>query len=311
MSEIFNLKSFKESLAFDADSTALYCPNPAEWYSRAYLVDNYEDMRVIPNIKESRKISRIAFGGTSSVLYEFDCGFTEGDSKLDAVTIEAKPYSVMHTICQRDIEETFVVESITQGNENWKNETVFFAHYWEALAAKVSEDIAIAKWQGQNQNGFVIVGLEELITTSSDTIGLTSSAFTVANIESVFENALMAAPSTISRKKKDLRFYVSPSTMNKIAIAMAKNNTTNYVTSELKSYYAGIKISEQEGMSDDLVVLTRKDNLIIGVDALGDAKNLKIRDLDVINIPKIRTRVDGKLATKIVNDEEIVYVEVV
>jgi hypothetical protein len=319
MSEFINLSAVKEKImasgGFDADSSALYCPNPQVWYSRAYLEDNYEDLRVIPNVKDKQKIARVVFGGEDSVLYEFDCDFTDGDSKLDAVTIETCPYSVMHSICQRDVEETFAVQNMTAGNENWKNETNFFSHYWDALAMKVQEDIAITKWQGHTSNDFVCVGLEQRITASgSGTIEVTGATgnpfteFTISNIEEVFEQLLISAPATIARRKKDLRFYVSPVVANLIAISMAKNNTTNYVTVELGKTYAGIKISEQSGMSDDLIVLTKKDNLIVGVDALADPKNLKIRDLDVINVPRIRTRVDGKIGTLIVNPEEILYV---
>lgn len=315
--ELINLRAVKEKImatgGFEADASALYCPNPEEWYSRAYLSDNYADLRVIPNLKESKKISRMQFGanGTDSVLYEFECVWEDGDSKLDTVTLEACPYSVMHSICQRDVEETFVVANMIAGNENWKNETNFFSHYWKALADKVAEDIAIAKWQGQNLNGFVCTGLEERILTSQDTIDVTPSgttSFDINNIEEMFESLLLGLPPTVARKKKELRFYVSPQVMNLIAVSMAKNNTTNYVTTELAPTYAGIKISIQEGMSKNLIVLTRLNNLIVGVDAMGDSKNLKIRDLDCINVPKIRSRVDGKMGTLIVNEPEIVYV---
>lgn len=315
MSELFNLRAIKEKImasgGFEVENSALLCPNPEEWYSRAYLMDSYEDLRVIPNLKETKKIARITFGGTGSTLYEFDCEFTPGESKLDTVTIEACPYSVMHQICQREIEETFVVGNMVSGNENWKNETNFFSHYWDALAEKVAEDIAIVKWQGQNENGFVCTGLESRIKDSVNTNEITGyTSFSTTNIEDVFEDLLISLPSTVARKKRDLRFYVSPANMNKIAISMAKNNTTNYVTTELSMTYAGIKISVQDGMSDDIIILSPKSDLIVGLDAMGDSKNLKIRDLEIINIPKITTRVGGKLGTLIVNDSEISYVKI-
>jgi len=317
MSELFNLKAIREQImlsgGFEVDNSALQCPNPEEWYTRAYLRDSYEDFRVIPNLKEAKKIANQEFGDGGSVLYEFDCDWTEGDAKLSTVTIEACPYSVMHSICQRDLETSFVVDSMVGGNEGWKNEANFFNHYWDRLADKVGEDLAITKWQGHTASGFVCTGLEERIITASasnDVTPVGASAISVANIESYFEDLLISLKNTVARKKTELRFYVSPVNANKIAISMAKNNTTNYVTTELGLTYAGIKISVQEGMSDDIIVLTRKSNLIIGVDALGDSKNLKVRDLDVINVPKIRTRVDGKFATLIVNEDEINFIKI-
>ena len=302
----------KMGAGFDVETNALYCPNPQEWYSKALLEDNYEDFRVIRNVKETTKIATQTFGGsTASTLYAFDCDWTEGDSNLDATTLTANPYSIMHSICQRDLETSFVVSKMTSGNENWKNEKEFFAHYFEELAKTVAEDLAIAKWQGHVDNGLVFNGFEYLVQNTVGTVGITGLALTLANIEGAFESVLLASPSNVSRKKGDTRFYVSPTTANKIAIAAAKNNTLNYTTKELELFYLGIKISVQEGMSDDIFVFTRKDNMIIGVDAMGDSSNLKIRDLDVINVPKIRTRVDGKLALLVVNPTEVVYYKVV
>ena len=306
----------KVDMGLEVENNALLCPNPEEWYAKAYIKNNYDNFRVIPRVKDGTKVATNLFPSTS-VLKEFDCDFTSLRSNLDAVSIETTPYSVMFEICQRDLEESFVSLNMAEGNENWKNETMFFSHYWDVLAMKVASDLSVAKWQGQVAGGIsnaVITGLRSRITTSTDTVdvGTTVTDFTsVADIEDVFEEIVTNAnvPESLYEDgvRPELRFYVNPRVLMAIQIAQAKNNTTNYTVSPLGAFYMGIPIIADGGVEVDFICMTRTSNLIVAVDAVADENNLKIRDLDVINVPKIRTRIDGKLGTQIVNDEEIIY----
>lgn len=313
MKRELNLHKMKEEFTLNVDASAEFEPNASEFYSRAFLENNLEDFRVIPGIKHSEKVGNLSFG-TASVLREFDCNFDALPSNLDAKPMEVVKVTVPHQICQSELEESFAVLEMAQGQEGWKTANLFWSHYMNILAGRISEDLALATHQGQSGVGLATInGFESLIPASTDTVEVTFTdpAYTVANVEGAFEDLLTALPNTIARKKDELRFYVSPATMNAIAIAMAKNNSTFYVTKELDATYAGIKIVSLEGMSGDQIWLTRKDNLVIGVDAELDAKNIKVRDLDIINEPVIRTRVDFNYGTMILNDEEIYYTAVV
>lgn len=304
-----DLRSVKEKYALSTtiENNALYCPNASEFYAKAYIENNYEDFRLIPTVKAEVRIAQTVFGGGGSVLKEFDCDFTAGDSTTGAIKLTPVSYSVMHEICQSDVESSFAVYNLmNSGSADWQ-EKEFFAHYWSMLAAKISEDISVAKWQGDVTLG--LTGLEELITTSASTVGENVPFFTVSNVDDAIATALLNLPAAVSRNKKDLRIYVNSKTANMLAINAANGNTQTFITQELGMFYLGIKVSVQEGMSDNLAIITRKDNLMIGLDAIGDESNLKVRDLDVINVPKIRTRVDGKIALQIANDSEISYVE--
>ena len=306
----------KVDMGLDVETNALLCPNPEEWYAKAYIRNNYDNFRVIPRVKEGTKVATNLFPATT-VLKEFDCDFTALDSSLDAVSIETTPYSVMFEICQRDLEESFVSLNMAAGNENWKNATMFFSHYWDVLAMKVAQDISIAKWRGQVAGGVsnaVITGLQGRITASADTVdvGTAVTDFTdVTAIEGVFEEIVTDAnvPESLYEEgvRSELRFYVNPRVLMAIQIAQAKNNTTNYTVTPLGAFYMGIPIIADGGVEVGFIVMTRRSNLIVAVDAVADENNLKVRDLDVINVPKIRTRIDGKLGTQIVNDEEIIY----
>lgn len=306
-----DLKKVYEEFELNVETDALYQPNAKEFYQKAFAEINMDDLRLIPGVKGEEKIGNLSIGGTVSVLGEFDCGFPDPQTlDLDAKKIEVSKISTALSICQSDLEESFARLEMTDGQEGWKTASQFWAEVNNIVAKRVGEDLATAKWQGQSGVGLAtITGLEDRITSSGDTTEVTFAdpTYTVANVESAFEDLLVALPDSIARSKNELRFYVSPSVKNAIMISLGKNNTSFYLTQELQPTYVGIKIVEEPGMSGDMIALTRKDNIVVGVDALNDMNNIKVRDLDVINEPVIRLRADFNFGTLILNDEEIFY----
>lgn len=306
-----NLKEMKQEFDLGVSTEAEYTPNATEFYSRAFAGMNIENIRLIPGIKNSEKIGRLDIGGANSVLKEFGCGWpTPVNTELDATKIEVADITVPFQVCKSDLEESFARLVMTEGKDGWKDANMFWNHFYGQVENRIGEDLGIAKWQGQSGTGLAtITGLETHIATSGNTneVAFSPAAYTVSNIESAFEDLLVALPDSIARKKNDIVFYVSPSVKNMIMISMGKNNTSFYLTEELAPAYAGIKISEEPGMSGDMIVLTRSENLVVGVDALSDLKDVKVRDLDVIAEPVIRLRADFKFGTQILNDEEIFY----
>ena len=58
----------------DVDTNALLCPNPDEFYSKAYLTEDIADnYRTLPGIKSATKLANVAFG---NILKASTCSFT-------------------------------------------------------------------------------------------------------------------------------------------------------------------------------------------------------------------------------------------
>jgi hypothetical protein len=308
-----NLSKYKDELfkldnGLTVENSALLCPNPSEFYDKAYLAFNPEDVTILTGIKEATEISNVLFGNT--VLKRAGCPFEPGGSTLDAKLIDVCKFTVAEEVCQYDLEVSF-----TGAMKPELNESNFWAHYWDVLAKSINQDIALVAWRGAtagDYNGLECDGWLDRIVDSPDTIGATvSGPLTTTNIQAAFEAALFQLPATVNRGKDELRFYVSPRTMDKIAIAFSQNNTNFYVTKELEPYFLNIKISVQNGLTDDFIILTRKYNMIYASNVADEGKDLRVRDLDIINEPVIRTRVDGKIGFHIRNDFEISYIQAV
>ena len=300
-------------LKFDLDieTNALLCANPDEFYSRAYLtedlVDNY---RTLPGIKSATKLANVAFG---NILRASNCNFTAPTDSLDAIDIDVCPLSAMAQICQFDLEQSFVSLQMAQGSNGDFTVASFMNYYWNEMSLKIQEDLELIRWQGDTSlTEDPILGLcdgylKKLCGDENIAAGLYSGAVTTSNVLTVLETVLNNAPAAILRKKADLRLYVSSNVAQAYELKAAQGNTQTYVTLPLGLTFLGIKVVVAEGMPDNTIVLTLKNNLIYAFDGEGDSKALKAVNLtDTVAEPYLRTRANMKVGFYYTNPSEIV-----
>jgi len=138
----------ERKLKFDLDieTNALLCPNPNEFYSRAYLTADVADTyRALPGIKSRTKLGNVTFG---SILQASTCAFTAPNDSLNAIDIDVCAFSAMAQICQFDLEQSFVALQMTQGSNGDFSVPSFMNYYWGEMAKQIEEDIELIRWQG-------------------------------------------------------------------------------------------------------------------------------------------------------------------
>ena len=287
-------------LKFDLDieTNALLCANPDEFYSRAYLtedlVDNY---RTLPGIKSATKLANVAFG---NILQASNCSFTAPNDALDAIDIDVCPLSAMAQICQFDLEQSFVSLQMAQGSNGDFTVASFMNYYWNEMSLRIQEDLELIRWQGDTESEDPILGLCDgyLKKLCDDTLGYATYAGAVdnTNVIATLTNILVNSNPAIQRRKADLRFYVSSNVAQAYELAAATGNTQTYVTLPLGLTFLGIKIVVAEGMPDNTIVLTLRNNMIYAFDGEGDSKALKAVNLtDTVAEPYLRTRANMKV----------------
>ena len=298
-------------------SNALLCPNPSEWYAKAYITQEIADnFRVIPGVKSSTKVSTANF---PSVLKAETCDFSASAAALSATTLSVCALQVQVQICKKDIESSYVSLEMAKGSSNW-NVQAFMAHYWETLAAEVQAEISDLMWKGNtagtgatytgnNAYRTLCDGYEKLLLANAEVVDVTLTAVTVANVIDSLTAVLLAAPAAVqSAKKSDLRFYVASNVFLAFQIAASKGNTISFVTELLGANFGGIKIVEAPGMSPSKMVLTRVQNLVYLIDGESDSTDLKAIDLtETTGQPLLRTAAYLKIGFGILNPSEIVY----
>jgi hypothetical protein len=111
-------------------------------------------------------------------------------------------------------------------------------------------------------------------------------------------------------KRNDLRWYVSSNVYAAFLQATFSYANANIPSIEggFASTWLGIKLVVAEGMSNNTMVLTHRDNMIYAFDGDNDAKVLKSVNLeDTVAEPILRTRVDLKMGFFYTNPSEIVF----
>jgi len=305
------------NLKFDLtiESSALLAANPEEFYSKAYLSspDIPNNFRTLPGVKAKTKLANVVFG---QVLQGYNCAFSPSTDILDAIEIDVCSLSAMAELCQFDLEQSFLALQMTKGSNGDFTVASFMSYYWNEMALTIGQDLEVLRWQGDTGSEDALLSLCDgyLVKMCADEniIGLPqTAAVTTSNVLNVMESVLNAAPASIVRKKADLRMYVSTNVANAYELKAAQGNTQTFVTLPLGLTFLGINVVVCEGMPDNTIVLTLKNNLIYAFDAEGDSKALKAVNLsDSVAEPYLRTRANLKAGFHYTNPSEIVVYSV-
>lgn len=304
------------NLKFDlnVDSSALLCPNPNEFYGKAYITEDVvNNFRTLPGIKSKTKVATTSF---ANLLKDSSCDFVAGDQTLSAIEVDVTPVSALAEICRFDVEASYLSQAMAAGSAASFEVQPFMDFYWGEMAKEISAEVEQIRWKGDTTiTGSTFLnladGYEKQLAADSAVLDVTATAITVSNVltamAAVYNKMATSAPALINRTS-DLRLYVAPNVAAAYRQAVAAGNTQAFVTKNLDLTYLDIKIVVAQGMSANKMVLTLKDNLIYAFDGEGDGKALKAINLeDTVAEPKLRTRANLKVGFKIVNPAEIVY----
>lgn len=303
-----------KKLAFDltVNSNALLCPNPEEFYSKAYIKETDPDnFRVVPNVKNATKLAQMTFG---QVLKAEACAFSAPTDTLDAIDVDVCGLSIMAQLCQFDLESSFLATQMAAGSNGSFEVASFMSYYYGELSASVNEDIELIRWQGDTTLTDATLqlcdGYEKLLLADAAVIDVTAptAGVTSANVLAQMQLVYEAAPTAVLSQGADVRFYVSRNVFTAFQYAMAAGNTIAYLTEALAPTYLGVPVVVCDGMSDDKMVFCSKWSLIYAFDAMGDKEELRAINLkETTGDAYLRTRADLKIGFQIANPAEIVY----
>jgi hypothetical protein len=301
----------ERNLKFDLDieTNALLCPNPNEFYGRSYLAeDTVDNYRTLPGIKSATKLANVTFG---NILQASTCNFTAPTDSLDAVDIDVCALSAMAQLCQFDLEQSFLALQMAQGSNGDFSVASFMNFYWGEMAKQIGEDVELLRWQGdtasEDDTLALCDGYIKKMKADTAIIDVAKATITSSNVIAEIVKVINALPARVSRKKADLRLYVASNVANALELATASGNTQTYITTPLALTFLGIKVVVAEGMPNNHMVATVKNNMIYAFDGEGDGKAIKAVNLaDTVAEPYLRSRANLKVGFSYVNPTEIV-----
>jgi hypothetical protein len=292
-------------------TNALLCPNPQEFFSKAYITeDTVNNFRAIPGVKNATKVANVLF---PDVLQATTCSFNASTSDLDATDIDVCAVSAMVEICRYDLESSFVSLQMAQGAAGSWDVPTFLGYYWNELAKEIQEEIAILRWRGDTGGSTgtfldLCDGYEVKFAADPLIVPGGSGALTPANVLAAMNGMFALLPNGLVGKTSNLRFYVSSDIYVAFLQAAAVGNNNTFITAQLPAQYLGINVVLCAGMSTATMVLTDKDNLIYAFDGENDGRELKAINLeDTVAEPVLRTRAEIKIGFHYVNPTEIIF----
>jgi hypothetical protein len=302
-----------KKLKFDltVDSSALLKANPSEYYSILYGMENaVTNYRVLPGIKNKTKIATVLF---DTVLAESGCDFNAQNADLSAVEIDVCALTSQASVCQFDLEQSFLALEMAKGSNSDFSVASFMNFFYSQMAKKGHQELAQLMWRGdtavEGALGLCDGWLLRLCTAADYiTPAGTYAAITSSNVLAKMAATLTAATAEMLVNPANMQFKVSADVAASYRIACAATNTITNVTTGLALTYLDIPVVVEYGLSSSTIILSDYTNFIYALDAEGDQDNLQIVDFSKTTLDRrIGARADFKAGFYVVNTTQVVW----
>jgi hypothetical protein len=283
--------------------------NPSEYFSILYGMENaVTNYRVLPGIKNKTKIATVVF---SEVLAESGCNFSAQDADLSAVEIDVCALTSQASVCQFDLEQSFLALEMAKGSNSDFSVASFMNFFYSQMAKKGHQELAQLMWRGDTAaEGALSLcdGWLLRLCTAADYIDGGAGVIDSSNVLGAFADVLTAATDEMLVNPAQMQFKVSPNVAAAYRIATASNNTTTNVTTGLALTYLDIAIVVEYGLPANQIILSDYTNFIYALDAEGDQDNLQIVDFSKTTLDRrIGARADFKAGFYVVNTTQVVW----
>jgi hypothetical protein len=269
-------------------------------------VTNY---RVLPGIKNKTKIATVVF---SEVLAESGCNFSAQDADLSAVEIDVCALTSQASVCQFDLEQSFLALEMAKGSNSDFSVASFMNFFYSQMAKKGHQELAQLMWKGDTGSATPALTLCDgwllRLCTAADYINGGAGALTSSNVLAAMAAVLTAATPEMLVNPAMMQFKVSANVAAAYRIATAATNTATNVTTGLSLTYLDIPVVVEYGLPANQIILSDYTNFIYALDAEGDQDNLQIVDFSKTTLDRrIGARADFKAGFYVVNTTQVVW----
>jgi len=299
-------KKYKFDL--NVENNALLQANPTEFYARLYGMESAAgSYRVLPGVKNKTKIANVVF---DKLIQNADCDFDPTDSVVDAIDVDVCPLSVQTSVCQYQLEQSFLADQMAKGSNSDFTVASFMTYFYDQMASKAHEELAKIMWQGDTDSEDPILQkcdgwLKRLC--GLDYIPATQDTVTPSNVIAEMGSLLAVATDEMLTAGSKLQFKVSPNVATAYRIATASTNTINNITTALSLTFLDIPIVVEYGLPANTIILSDPNNFVYALDAEGDIDSLQIVDFSKTTLDRrIGARADFKVGFYVTNPEQVV-----
>jgi hypothetical protein len=274
-------------------------------------------VEVKPNIKYKQVVKKLS---VNDILKDESCDFTATSTiTLTERILEPKELQVNLQLCKKDFESDW--DAISMGYSSHDTLPKSFADFLIGhVAAKVAAKIETNIWSGDENNTGEFDGFETLLANDANLVAaqeVTGTTVDASNVITEMGKVVDAIPSRLYGQP-GLQIYVAQNVMKAYVRALGGfgsaglgaagvgNNGTQWYNGSALSF-DGIPVVMAQGMSDDTMVATTKDNLWFGTGLLADHNEVKVIDMaDLDGSQNVRIVMRMSAGVQYANVEDIV-----
>ena len=275
-------------MATTTSITTTYAGESAGKYISAALLSGNTisngGLTIRPNVKFKEVVKRLELDG---ITKNGTCDFSDTSTlTLTERIIEPKELQVNLELCKKDFRSDW--DAIQMGYSAFDNLPSSFQEYLISyVAGKVAQKNEINLWEGATGDGSYD-GLATLLSTDGDAIAVTGTTVNAGNVVAELGKVVDAIPATLYGRD-DLHIYVAQNVFRAYKrslggfaasgvgangfMAQGNNQDINIL------YFDGVKIFMANGLANDKMVATTKDNLWFGTGLLSDSQEVKVLDM--------------------------------
>lgn len=298
-------------MATTTNITTTYAGEKAQrWYSAALLSSNSlmnGALSVRPNVKYKEVLRRF---NTGDLIKNRSCDFDEtGTITIDERVLTPKELSVNLKLCKGDFRSTW--DAIEMGYTANDTLAPSFAEYMLAyVASKVAAQNEVNIWSGDGSNAGEFTGFEVLMTTEADQPAaqeVAGTTVTAANVVAEIQKVLDATPTAVYQKEGYAILIPVGIAKHYIAAQAALGYRDLYNDGRTNMNFQGVPLITCNGMTDDVMFATYRDNLVFGTGLLSDHSDVKLIDTsDTLGDDNVRVVANFTAGVQIAQVEDVV-----
>jgi hypothetical protein len=279
-------------MATSTSITTTYAGESAGKYiSAALLAGNTianGGLTIRPNVKFKEVVKRLELDG---IVKDGTCDFADTSTlTLTERILQPEEFQVNLELCKKDFRSDW--DAISMGYSAFDNLPSSFQDYLIGhVAAKVAQKQEINVWRGVNATAGEYDGFTTLLAADADLPAaneVTGTSVTADNVVVELGKVVDAIPAALYGRD-DLMIYVAQNVFRAYKRSLGgfqsggqgaagfqdrgNNQDINIV------YFDGVKIFMANGLANDTMIATTKDNLHFGTGLMSDQNEVKILDM--------------------------------
>lgn len=270
---------------YDITGISYQASRQPEWFTKALfsgkiIEGNY--VRILPNVKKSTYLNMLDLDGNVLQKSQNDCGWNPTAAlKLSEQLATVTDYKIQLEDCIEKFESTWLVERMKAGANVDELPATLGEASLDIVGKSVNADIERMLFGGDATKENEFDGIVKVLSGATDTIKISGSTLTKANIINELEKVFTAIPEAVLQDAEDkVKIFVSYNSYRALKMALA--NVDSQVIAAAFTVdggvirYLGIEVVPAVGITNNQMVASNTENLIMLTDLVSDFSQIEL-----------------------------------